>query len=91
MAHPALAIAPVVKTERGVPEPTTTHTLADVLARQGFDDAKALFAAAERWHLLLEKIKPDLVISDFSPTLNLVARGRPPLVVIGNGFTVRRI
>ena len=31
----------------------TTHTLADVLARQGFDDPKALIAAAERWHLLL--------------------------------------
>jgi UDP:flavonoid glycosyltransferase YjiC (YdhE family) len=89
--HGSLRIgpAPVLKAKRvSKPDPATTPTLADVLAAQGFDDAKALFAAAERWHLVLDRLRPDLVISDFSPTLNLVARGRAPRVVVGTGFTV---
>jgi rhamnosyltransferase subunit B len=90
-SHSSLRIgpAPAVKRKRDSrADPTITHTLADVLATQGFGDTEALFAAAERWHLVIDQVRPDLVVCDFSPTLNLVARSHVPLVVVGSGFTV---
>ena len=64
-----------------------THTLADVLAQIGFSDP-AVAEAARRWSRLLAKLRPDLVIADFAPLAALVARGRVPLLVVGNGYTV---
>src|SRR3546814_14121331 len=33
-------------------------------------------------------LRPDVVVGDFSPTLNLAARGRVPSIVVGNGYTI---
>jgi hypothetical protein len=63
-SDPGLTIgpAPVVKRKRDArPDPATTHTLADLLAAQRFDDPKAPLAAAERWQLKLDRIRPALV------------------------------
>jgi rhamnosyltransferase subunit B len=65
-----------------------TVSLADVLVRQRLDQADILFALADTWFALLRDIQPDLVVSDFSPCLNLVTRGITPTVVIGNGYTI---
>ena len=65
-----------------------THTLADVLALLGFAEPAAVAEAARGWSRLLAKLKPDLVIADFAPLAALVARGRVPILMVGNGYTV---
>ena len=65
-----------------------THTLADVLALFRFADADLLGPKLDAWRLLLDGIQPDLIVSDFAPTLRLATQGRIPTVVVGNGYTV---
>lgn len=87
--HHRLHVRPAPQLPRPAPTPGTgTETLADVLIGTGLRDRDSIFAAANRWFRLLHEIKPDLVISDFSPVCNFVARRRIPVVVVGNGYTV---
>lgn len=76
--------APTDPESRQVP----THTFADVIALFGFADAARLEALTARAAALLDAVKPDLVISDFAPTLRLASAGRVPTVVVGNGYTI---
>jgi len=63
-------------------------TFADLLYLRGFGDRHLLAATTAIWRNLLREIKPDLVVSDFSPLLNLAARGLVPLIVVGNGYMI---
>src|SRR5581483_9069424 len=49
---------------------------------------QAVHALIEAWQRLLASIRPDLIISDYAPIAALTARGRIPLALIGNGFTL---
>ena len=63
-------------------------TLADTLFLFGFANPQALSTAVALWQQLLAQVKPDLVVSDFAPTLRIAVAGRIPNVVIGSGYTV---
>lgn len=65
-----------------------THTFADVIRLFGFHRTEALFDASRRSLDLLKRLNPDLVVSDFAPTLRIASFGRVPTVVVGNGYTV---
>lgn len=65
-----------------------THSFADVLTLIGYGNETAFAARLEAWRGLLAAVRPDLVIGDFSPTLNVAARGHAPLLTIGNGYTM---
>lgn len=65
-----------------------THSFADVLDIIRYGNSAALSARIEAWTGLLNATKPDLVIGDFCPTLRLAARGRVPMVMVGNGYTI---
>lgn len=65
-----------------------THSFADVLNLIGYGDEFGFAARIESWNGLLSAVRPDLVISDFSPTLNVAARGRVPTITVGNGYTM---
>jgi rhamnosyltransferase subunit B len=65
-----------------------THSFADVLNLIGYGNSSALAARVEAWSGLIGATKPDLVIGDFCPTLRLAARGRVPMVMVGNGYTI---
>src|ERR1700735_61736 len=65
-----------------------TWTLADMLYRYGFADRDRVAAGARHWRLVLDELKPSLVIGDFAPMLRIATAGRLPSVVVGNGFTV---
>lgn len=65
-----------------------THSFADVLRLIGYGRREALAHRLTAWEGVLATVRPDVVVGDFSPTLNLAARGRVPSVVIGNGYTV---
>lgn len=65
-----------------------THTLADVLALFRFADADLLGPKLDHWRSLLDDLRPDLIVSDFAPTLRLLTEGDVPTIVVGNGYTV---
>jgi len=62
--------------------------MADILARLGMDDAGLVAAVIRGWDRLLAAIRPDLLVSDFAPFLQLAARGRLPVIAAGAGFSV---
>jgi len=65
-----------------------THSFADVLRLIGYGNAAALSRRLTVWEGILDTVRPDVVVGDFSPTLNLAARGRLPRIVVGNGYTI---
>lgn len=65
-----------------------THSFADVLDIINYGNAAALSVRIEAWAGLIRTAKPDLIIGDFCPTLRLAARGRVPIAMVGNGYTI---
>ena len=65
-----------------------THTLSDVMRLFRYDDKAILIRAVEGWRTLLDEVKPDLIVADFSPTLRLAVGDNIPTIVVGNGYTI---
>lgn len=61
---------------------------ADILAVFGYGDATQLRLSLEAWDDLIALVEPDLIVADHSPTACLAARGRIPVLITGNGFSV---
>ncbi len=64
------------------------HSLAEILVKTGFGKRDLVEPLVRAWEAILHRHQPDVVISDSAPSLNVVARGRMPLIVIGNGWTI---
>lgn len=65
-----------------------THSFADVLRLIGYGHRSGLARRLTAWEGVLDVVRPDVTVGDFSPTLNMAAHGRVPSVVVGNGYTV---
>ena len=63
-------------------------SLAQIYCYMGFDDPAMVAPLVAEWERLLAHYRPQLVLSDASPNLNLAARGSFRLTVIGNGWTI---
>ncbi|MDZ4866322.1 MAG: hypothetical protein SGI91_03280 [Alphaproteobacteria bacterium] len=62
---------------------------ADVLTGIGFADQNKLGAVVDAWDTVLTMIKPDLIVADHAPALQVAMLGRPqPLVTVGTPFTM---
>jgi UDP:flavonoid glycosyltransferase YjiC (YdhE family) len=66
----------------------SSTTLNDILSGAGLADGAAVDRLLGAWDELFKSARPDLVIADFAPLAALAARGRIPLVLIGNGYTL---
>ena len=66
----------------------SSATLNDILSGMGLADSAAVQRLLGAWDDIFRRTRPDLVIADFSPLAALAARGRLPLVHIGNGYTL---
>ncbi len=66
----------------------SSATYGDRLAAAGFADTKVLTAITAAWDRTLALVNPNLVVADYAPAAMLASRGRLPLAVVGNGFTV---
>ncbi|MCY7338960.1 MAG: hypothetical protein LH465_03265 [Sphingomonas bacterium] len=64
-----------------------TTSMADTLARLGFDDGGIVAAMINGWHRLIAAIRPAVVIADYAPFLLLAVRGRVPSIAIGTAFS----
>ena len=67
---------------------TSSATLGDSLASAGLADVVALSVVLTGWSKILQSVDPDLVVADYAPAAALVSRGRVPLMLVGNGYTV---
>jgi hypothetical protein len=66
----------------------SSATLGDALGDAGLADAQSLRQLIEAWRHIIDKTAPDVVVADYAPGACLAARGRIPLALIGNGFTL---
>ena len=82
VSSPRWGIADVVAARK-----VDTRTLADILRIFRFDDMALLGAAVARWRAIVADLSPDLIVSDFAPSLSMIARGKAH-VVAGNGYTI---
>jgi len=67
--------------------PRTPTTMGDIMARLGCDDPAIVAALVRAWRLLLDELRPDLVIGEFAPFLLCAARGWVPTVGFGQAFS----
>lgn len=67
--------------------PRSTATMHDQLVSAGLADEHGLRSMLKAWDEILKTISPDLVVADYAPAASMMARGRIPLIVAGNGFT----
>jgi hypothetical protein len=67
---------------------TSSATMGDILATAGLADAQGLGQLLGAWDSLFSRLKPDLVVADLAPAAAIVARGRIPLLQIGDGYTL---
>lgn len=65
-----------------------SETMADVLLSGGFGDPTVITPRLRMCRDLMASVRPDLLVSDFSPGANMAACGVAPVVVLGSGFTV---
>lgn len=68
--------------------PRNPSTMGDALAYLGLDDPQAMTAMILAWDRLLADVKPDAVIAEYAPMLQVSARGRVPTLAYGTGFTL---
>ena len=68
--------------------PRNPETMGDALAYLGLDDPQAVAAMILAWDRLLADAKPDAVVAEYAPMLQLAARGRVPTLAYGTGFTL---
>jgi UDP-N-acetylglucosamine:LPS N-acetylglucosamine transferase len=68
--------------------PFASTSYGDILALHGFAQAEPLLAIVQAWDRLIDLVKPDLVVAEFSPTLCLAAFGTLPTAAMGTGYTM---
>lgn len=71
----------------GQQAPRSTATMHDQLVSAGLADETGLHSMLQAWDGILKTAAPDLVVADYAPAASMMARGRIPLIVTGNGFT----
>jgi UDP:flavonoid glycosyltransferase YjiC (YdhE family) len=60
---------------------------ADLLLSQGWSDPQILWGLVQSWHSVFHLFRPDVVVTDHSPTARLATRiADVPTVMMGNGF-----
>jgi len=80
--HPAPA-------NRAVGGPWTLHSYPQILMRTAFNETQALQERLQAWRRLYDETRPDILVSDHSPTALLAARGRDlRCIATGTGFVV---
>lgn len=64
------------------------RTFDGILHNCGFNDAKQLRAEVVSWDALIDVTRPDVVVVESSPALQLACYDRIPMVLCGTGYTV---
>ncbi|MGF7162023.1 hypothetical protein FHS85_003666 [Rhodoligotrophos appendicifer] len=63
-------------------------SFSQIMGLFGIGEPACLHRMLQAWETLIASERPDVIVSDYSPALNLAVRGRLPLVIFGSGYTV---
>jgi UDP:flavonoid glycosyltransferase YjiC (YdhE family) len=63
-------------------------TMGDMLAYLGLDDADAMMAMILAWDRIIADARPDAIVAEYAPMLQLAVRGRVPCMAWGTGFSL---
>jgi UDP:flavonoid glycosyltransferase YjiC (YdhE family) len=63
-------------------------TMGDMLAYLGLDDRQVMAAMIMAWDRVVADARPDVVVAEYAPLLQLAVRGRLPCVAWGTGFSL---
>lgn len=66
----------------------SSANMTDTLAEAGLMNEAAFIDVMRQWDEIITAVRPDLVVGDYAPAIALMARGRIPLILTGNGFTL---
>jgi UDP:flavonoid glycosyltransferase YjiC (YdhE family) len=66
----------------------SSATMNDLLSAFGLGNEDALRPMLLQWDEILKTFQPDLVVADYAPASSLMSRGRIPLLIVGNGYTL---
>jgi len=67
---------------------TSSASMGDILATAGLADAQGLRQLLSAWDEILLRLKPDLLVTNLAPAAAIVARGRIPVIQVGDGYTL---
>jgi len=82
----ALLQAPLLRSGRVNAPPVS---FADMLLREGYEDAEGLLAVLRGWTSLMRLMAIDVVVHDYAPSALLAARALGlPAMILGSGFMV---
>ena len=82
----ALLQAPLLRSGK-VDAPPINY--ADMLLREGYEDAAGLLAVLQGWHALMRLMSVSAVVHDYAPSALLAARALGlPTMILGSGFMV---
>lgn len=68
--------------------PRRPATMGDNLAYLGLDDSEAMAGMIMAWDRVILDTRPDAVIAEYAPMLQVAAKGRVPTLAFGTGFTL---
>ena len=74
--------------DKSVKSNSLTGSFYELLAFLNYHREDQNAASLSAWDALLEVCKPDVIVADYSPSLCLAARGRYPVAILGNGYTL---
>jgi hypothetical protein len=67
---------------------TSSASMGDILTTAGLGDRTGLRRLLHAWDDILLRLQPDLVVCHLAPAAALAVRGKIPLVMVGDGFTL---
>ena len=71
-----------------VPTRNRVRSFGDALVSFGMADVKRVFARIRLWEQVFEQTGANCIVADYAPNVTLAAKGRLPLLAIGNGYTL---
>lgn len=80
--------APLILPKSEFPAQPPVAALSDIMETIGYCRPTELGAMIDGWTGLYDLVRPDLIVTDYSPTATLSARDRFPVVAIGDWFTL---
>jgi rhamnosyltransferase subunit B len=86
-SHSVIA-APVPRRSVGGNKPQNRETYGEFVSENLMIDEGAFASCLAGWETIIRDFDPHLIIAEYAPGLSLYARGRWPVLAVGNGYTL---
>jgi rhamnosyltransferase subunit B len=87
--QPSAVMTPgFLRRSKSAPDYRGAHTFGSMFLRSLLHNGEALRRRLAGWDAVLREFQPDVIVADYASCLAMVAWGRVPVLVIGNGYTL---